>query len=95
MRCDPIRSDDAQFVSCLYAFCAALDTHKRTAHTTAKAMKLTVKTLKGVKFTVEVDGSTTVGDAKGIIVSLMDCRWGCFVLGSRRRSYLTVLKRYC
>lgn len=32
-------------------------------------MKLTVKTLKGGKFTVEVEPSNTVGEAKGIIVS--------------------------
>ena len=32
-------------------------------------MKITVKTLKGGKFTVEVDPSNTVGEAKGIIVS--------------------------
>jgi len=34
-------------------------------------MKLTVKTLKGGKFTVEVEPSNTVGEAKGIIVSLV------------------------
>ena len=32
-------------------------------------MKLTVKTLKGGKFTVEVEPSNTVAEAKGIIVS--------------------------
>ena len=35
-------------------------------------MKLTVKTLKGGKFTVEVEPSNTVAEAKGIIVSLRD-----------------------
>ena len=37
----------------------------------AAIMKLTVKTLKGGKFTVEVEPSNTVGEAKGIIVSLV------------------------
>jgi len=36
-------------------------------------MKLTVKTLKGGKFTVEVEPSNTVGEAKGIIVSRRIC----------------------
>jgi len=35
-------------------------------------MKLTVKTLKGGKFTVEVDPSNTVAEAKGIIVSRVE-----------------------
>lgn len=37
-------------------------------------MKLTVKTLKGGKFTVEVEPSNTVAEAKGIIVSVRDSR---------------------
>ena len=32
-------------------------------------MKLTVKTLKGGKFTVEVEPSNTVAEAKAVIVS--------------------------
>lgn len=32
-------------------------------------MKLTVKTLKGGKFEVECDGSNSVAEVKGIIVS--------------------------
>ena len=39
------------------------------ANRNPKRMKLTVKTLKGGKFTVEVDPSNTVAEAKGIIVS--------------------------
>jgi hypothetical protein len=42
-----------------------------TEHPAREAMKLTVKTLKGGKFTVEVEPSNTVGEAKGIIVSLV------------------------
>jgi hypothetical protein len=37
-------------------------------------MKLTIKTLKGGKFEVEADPSTTIANVKGIIVS-----W-CYVL---------------
>ena len=40
-----------------------------TEHQREATMKLTVKTLKGGKFTVEVEPSNTVGEAKGIIVS--------------------------
>jgi len=33
-------------------------------------MKLTVKTLKGEKFQVDVEPSNTVGQVKGIVVSV-------------------------
>lgn len=32
-------------------------------------MKLTVKTLKGEKFPIDIDASSTVAQAKGVIVS--------------------------
>lgn len=55
-------------------------------------MKLTVKTLKGGKFTVEVEPSNTVAEAKGIIVSVRDsrlirCDDVCAVCGNDRWSY--------
>lgn len=47
---------------------------KRYTHLrTIKKMKLTVKTLKGGKFEVEVEDSNTVEQVKGIIVRAFHC----------------------
>jgi len=40
-------------------------------------MKLTVKTLKGGKFDVQVEESHTVAQVKGVIVRRTWCSWCC------------------
>jgi hypothetical protein len=42
-------------------------------------MQLTVKTLKGAKFTVEAEPSSTIAEVKGIIVSCHESS-RCYVL---------------
>jgi hypothetical protein len=50
-------------------------------------MKITIKTLKGGKFDVEADPSTTIADVKGIIVSY----WCEFVIPKHLVTDVTVI----